>query len=126
MCLTRVSGGKKMYQSINMSDFYQMTKKSSLATIDVREKNEYESGHVKGSIHLPLSQLGEIYEILDKETKYYVICRTGSRSAMACDFLSEKGYTMVNVLGGMCAWKGQEEGVRKTNIRLYSPSESRL
>ena len=36
---------------------------------------------------------------------YYVICKSGMRSARACQFLAEQGYEVINVLGGMDAFE---------------------
>lgn len=57
---------------------------------------------------LPLSELLDRYTELDKAQPYYVICRSGKRSARACQFLEEQGYDVTNVQGGMNAledWK---------------------
>ena len=48
--------------------------------------------------------LAERYAELDKEQAYYVICKSGRRSARACQFLAEEGYDVTNVQGGMDAF----------------------
>lgn len=95
-----------MYKSIFMADFYQREKNNRLSILDVREVDEFQSGHIPSAQNLPLSRLPDIFEILDKAEAYYVICHSGGRSATACTFLSHQGFNVTNVMGGMTSWKG--------------------
>ena len=88
---------------INFNDFYQLYQKVSLSVLDVREVEEFEALHLEGARNFPLSQLADTYEQLDKTQPYYVICKSGIRSARACQFLAEQGYEVTNVQGGMDA-----------------------
>ena len=91
-------------KEITFNDFYQLYQKESLSVLDVREVEEFETLHLEGARNLPLSQLADTYEQLDKTQPYYVICKSGIRSARACQFLAEHGYEVVNVQGGMDAF----------------------
>lgn len=94
-----------MYKSLSMPEFDELVRKNDkLEILDVREKTEFESGHISNAKSLPLS---EFPISLDKETTYYVICHSGGRSSRACEQLSTEGYDVVNVLGGMSAWRGE-------------------
>ena len=76
--------------------------------LDVREAAEYAFGHVPGAKSIPMGELEERLSELDKEQEIYVICRTGTRSDMAAQMLSEKGFSKVyNVLPGMSGWNGE-------------------
>jgi len=90
---------------ITFDDFYQLYQKESLSVLDVREVEEFEALHLEGARNFPLSQLADTYEQLDKTQPYYVICKSGMRSARACQFLAEQGYEVINVLGGMDAFE---------------------
>ena len=90
-------------KEITFNDFYQLYQKESLSVLDVREVEEFEALHLEGARNLPLSQLADTYDQLDKSQSYYVICKSGKRSARACQFLSEQGYDVINVQGGMDA-----------------------
>lgn len=90
-------------KEITFNDFYQLYQNSSLSVLDVREVEEFEALHLEGAHNFPLSQLADTYEQLDKTHPYYVICKSGIRSARACQFLTEQGYEVVNVQGGMDA-----------------------
>ena len=92
-------------KEITFNDFYQLYQKESLSELDVREVEEFETLHLEGARNLPLSQLADTYEQLDKTQPYYVICKSGIRSARACQFLAEHGYEVVNVQGGMDAFE---------------------
>lgn len=95
-----------MYQTMGHDEFYQLSKKKNLAILDVREADEFSAGHVPYSKNFPLSHLLQTFSQLDKQTPYYVICRSGNRSATACEFLSRQGFKVTNILGGTSAWKG--------------------
>lgn len=95
-----------MINEISAEDFYRLTQTQELAIIDVREMDEFANGHIQTAKLLPLSTLMQQYTQLNKAQKYYIICRSGNRSGMACQFLSAQGYDVINVLGGMNAWKG--------------------
>lgn len=88
---------------ITFNNFYQLYQKEALSVLDVREVEEFEALHLEGARNFPLSQLADTYEQLDKDNLYYVICKSGIRSARACQFLSEQGYEVINVQGGMDA-----------------------
>lgn len=73
--------------------------------IDVRERFEYEAGHIPTAKNFPLSTLQQTYSSLDKNQTYYIICRSGARSLRASEFLDQKGYKVINVLGGLLNWR---------------------
>ena len=92
-------------KDITFNDFYQLYQNSPLSVLDVREVEEFQTLHLEGAQNLPLSQLADIYDQLDKDLLHYVICKSGIRSARACQFLVEQGYEVINVQGGMTAFE---------------------
>uniref|UniRef100_A0A1S0ZDH6 Rhodanese n=1 Tax=Salmonella enterica subsp. enterica serovar Saintpaul TaxID=90105 RepID=A0A1S0ZDH6_SALET len=92
-------------KEITFNDFYHLYQNEQLFLVDVREVDEFESLRLEGARNLPLSQLADTYEQLDKDQLYYVICKSGMRSARACQFLAEQGYEVINVQGGMTAFE---------------------
>lgn len=90
-------------KEISFDEFYQLYQNEQLSLVDVREVEEFEALHLEGARNFPLSQLADTYKQLDKDQLYYVICKSGMRSARACQFLSEQGYDVINVQGGMDA-----------------------
>ena len=98
-----------MMKSKAVNDLAAEVEAKTLNLIDVREADEYASGHVPGATNLPLSDFLERYGELDKEKSYHIICQSGARSAQACAFLEEEGYYVTNVAGGTSAWLGDLE-----------------
>lgn len=96
-----------MYESISIDDFEELMKKEFLNIIDVREPDEYASGHIEEAVLVPLQTLSEKISDFDPEETYYVICHSGGRSAVACEFMTTEGFKVSNVLGGMMAWSGK-------------------
>jgi rhodanese-related sulfurtransferase len=72
--------------------------------VDVREVEEYTDGHVSGALFAPLSELPDMTHQFRRDEVNYVICRSGGRSAKACEFLAGLGYDVVNIAGGTMAW----------------------
>lgn len=93
-----------MIKSVAISAAKKELLKQAFSLIDVREADEFASGHIAGAVNLPLSQLAARYQELDKDRAYHVICQMGGRSARACDFLSAQGYDVTNIEGGTAAW----------------------
>jgi rhodanese-related sulfurtransferase len=79
-----------------------------LLVLDVREDDEWEAGHIAGSVHLPLMELGARYAELaelSRAEQTLVVCRVGNRSAYAAGFLLQQGVDAVNLEGGLDAWQ---------------------
>lgn len=92
-----------------MVEFEQLLKNKEINVIDVREDDEFESGHIKIAKHIALGTIPDNLDKLDEKEEYYVICHSGARSARASMFLGNKGYKVVNVMGGMSAYRGELE-----------------
>jgi rhodanese-related sulfurtransferase len=78
---------------------------SGSAVIDVRESDEFESGHVPTAKHVPLGAVPSNVDAFRSDTEVYVVCQAGGRSMRACEFLHDQGVTnVVNVIGGTAGW----------------------
>lgn len=77
--------------------------------IDVREHFEVKFGKVPGARNIPMQQLVNEMDTLDKNKEYILICRSGNRSGMVGQYLEMQGYKMVNVVDGMIGWSGEME-----------------
>ena len=75
-----------------------------LLVLDVREDDEWRVGHVEGSLHVRLVELGASYTELPHADQILVVCRVGSRSAYAAGFLIQQGIEAVNLEGGLLEW----------------------
>lgn len=86
--------------------------------LDVREIDEFESGHIPNAMHCYVGYLEEIASDLplDKNRPVVVTCGVGHRAGLAVSLLLKAGYTQVsNLLGGMKAWKALNYPVAKEN-----------
>ena len=92
-------------KEIPFNEFIPKHQAGEIQVVDVREQEEYDALHLDGVTLLPLSELVDRYTELDKAQAYYVICKSGRRSARACQFLEEEGYDVTNVQGGMDAFE---------------------
>jgi rhodanese-related sulfurtransferase len=73
--------------------------------IDVREVDEYQSGHVPCARLVVLGTVPENIDAFRGDGTAYVICRSGARSMRACEFLEAQGVAAVNIAGGTMAWQ---------------------
>lgn len=71
--------------------------------VDVRTNDEYESGHIKGAVNVPVSEIKSID--ISKDKKIVVYCRSGSRSNTAAKELIKLGYEKVYDMGGINNWE---------------------
>jgi rhodanese-related sulfurtransferase len=73
--------------------------------LDVRNADEFRTGHVDGAILMPLHIVPLRSGELSRSDTYYVICQSGARSAQATAYLAAQGYDVRSVEGGMGAWQ---------------------
>lgn len=76
--------------------------------IDVRADHEWEAGRIAGASHVPLPELPQRLEEIDKDRPVVVYCRGGNRSTMATDALAEAGYDAHKLSEGIVGWSGDE------------------
>ncbi len=81
---------------------------SGAQVIDVREPYEWDEAHLAGSYLIPLGQVVDRLDEIATGPSVYVICRSGVRSANACEYLRVQGIDAVNVTGGILAWLDAE------------------
>ena len=75
--------------------------------VDVRTRGEFASGHVKGSINIPLNELSSGVKKLKKETVVITCCASGMRSASAKASLKAMGFAEVHNGGGWMSLNGK-------------------
>jgi len=81
-----------------------------LFILDVREPTEFAFGHIPGAVNIPLGELEDRMDEIDEDKELHIICRTGNRSDLAAQKLTNKGYKNVkNVIPGMSEWNGSIE-----------------
>jgi rhodanese-related sulfurtransferase len=81
--------------------------------VDVREPYELRSGIIPGAISIPMGQLQQRIAELDKSRAHAIVCASGSRSASVAAWLSQQGFNVANVVGGMSLWMGARHPVQR-------------
>ena len=79
---------------------------NGILLIDVRQLDEYQSGHVAGAVHIALQEIPDRVEecVSADGSPTYFICKVGGRSAQACEYLAGESLNVVNIAGGTLAW----------------------
>ena len=86
----------------------QLINHKNALVLDVREPNEFESGHVLNSRLIPLGKLKQRMGELEKhkDQPIVVVCRSGNRSGTASYLLGKQDFTQIyNLAGGVLAWQ---------------------
>ena len=91
---------KELFGLDPKTDFAELVKQGA-TILDVRSKAEYASGHIKGSMNIPVEQLANnLGKLKDKQKVIITCCASGMRSASAKGILSSNGFTNVYNGGG--------------------------
>lgn len=91
---------------INAFELQTIMKEKDIIIIDLREQFEIDITSVPGTVNIPIRVLINNYkDILKKEEQYYLLCHTGQRSYYLTEYLTERGYNVVNALGGISMMK---------------------
>ena len=91
--------------SISAAEAHDRLARREAVLIDVRERREYRAGHAPGSKNMPLSSLSKRTHELPAERTYVAVCRSGNRSRSATAQLRSAGLDVLNLKGGMHAWR---------------------
>ena len=111
-CLLAVLGmttacGQKNYEDVDVAGFAELITDSTVIVLDVRTADEFRDGHIEGAVNIDVKEsdfLEKAKAMLPSGKTIAVYCRSGRRSANACNQLSAEGYKTVNLKGGIIAW----------------------
>jgi len=85
---------------LEKTDYSELVKNGAII-LDVRSKEEFNSGHIKGSVNIPVNTLqNNLSKLKDKNKPIITCCASGMRSASAKSILKNNGYTDVHNGGG--------------------------
>ncbi len=79
---------------------YKELLKQGATIVDVRTKAEYQQGHIRGAVNIPLNNLSNHYSSLNKSKPVITCCASGVRSGQAKSILASNGFTQVYNGGG--------------------------
>ena len=103
---TQKNGGG--YKQISQDEAKKMMDNGNVIILDVREKDEYDAGHIKGAVLLPVGSINAdtAAAVIDsKDSVVLVYCRSGNRSKKASAALAKLGYKNICEFGGITTWK---------------------
>lgn len=89
-----------LVQQWRAEDEPALPRDGSVQLVDVRTQAEYAAGHIDGFINLPVDQLREHLEQLDKTKPVYLVCQSGLRSYIASRILKGSGFACSHLAGG--------------------------
>jgi thiosulfate sulfurtransferase len=95
------------FHSINIRDIMSEVMATGGVVVDVREYGDFAKKHIPMAINVPLSKIQSGNFSLPKNRTLILYCESGGRSAMAAKLLSEKGYVVINTIGGIREYKGE-------------------
>jgi len=111
LCLTGCSAEEKMtYRQISQEEAKQMmVRDDGHIIVDVRRQDEYDTGHIPGTILIPNESIGteQPEQLPDKDQIILIYCRSGRRSKEAAQKLADMGYTNIYEFGGIIDWTGE-------------------
>lgn len=112
-----LSGRLQKFANLSVPEVARKTGRDNTLLIDVREPDEWRSGHIKGARHIPLGKLSDKIEELqkkDQDKDIVIYCRSGNRSATAASMLVKAGFEQVGHLaGGIVAWEAEKYPVTR-------------
>ncbi|MCO7176538.1 rhodanese-like domain-containing protein [Sporolactobacillus kofuensis] len=97
-----------MFEEILPQEVESLRLQGKVASIiDVREADEYESGHIPGAVNISVNHIEEKLNLIDKDKEYILVCHSGGRSSYASEVMADHGFKVKNMTGGMLAWTGE-------------------
>ena len=111
------------YQQITQEEAKEMMDTQEVIILDVREQDEYDSGHIPGAVLLPVGTIDETTAaevIPEKDSTVLVYCRSGNRSKTASSALADLGYTNIYEFGGINTWPYETESKKEREGKATS------
>ncbi len=109
LLLAACGGSSANVANLSTQEFASSIKNSEVVILDVRTPGEFASGHIQGAINIDVEGPDFQSQIatLDKSKEYAIYCRSGRRSIVAADLMSDKGFTKLsNLESGIISWQG--------------------
>ena len=100
--------GQGNFENTDVQGFAELVADTNVIVLDVRTAAEFAEGHLERAINIDYHQSDFVEKAkatLPLDKKIAVYCRSGRRSAGAAGKLGEDGYKLVNLKGGIIAWK---------------------
>ena len=97
------------WRTVTQEEAKRIMKRTGCTVLDVRTREEYDSGHIPGAVCVPVETIAEFppEDLPDLNQTILVYCRSGNRSKQAAGKLAAMGYTGVLEFGGIKTWDGE-------------------
>jgi len=129
LMITACSLNGQQANAINPDAFLKAMSAGEIQVLDVRTADEYKSGHINNALQanwLDKNEFNDRTSHLDKNKTVYIYCLSGGRSGAAAEVLRTKGYNVINLEGGINAWKreskplvGVDPNAKQTSMASY-------
>ncbi len=109
------------YEDTNAEGFAKLIAEPDVVILDVRTAEEFNGGHIENALNIDVKQpdfMQKAKVALPKEKTIAVYCRSGKRSANAATKLAAEGFKVVNLHGGIMAWKEVNMPVTTDNYEV--------
>ena len=100
--------GQQNFENTDVNGFANLIADPDVVLLDVRTEKEFNEGHLANALNIDIKQSGFVEKakaVLPIDKTIAVYCRSGKRSALAAVQLAPEGYKVVNLEGGILAWK---------------------
>ena len=98
------------FNSMSSTEAYELiSSDSDVIVLDVRSEAEFLTGHIEGSILLPIDEIEDLANdvLLNQDSTILVLCQSGNRSRIASQTLANLGFKNVYDIGGIINWPGE-------------------
>lgn len=104
-------------KTINVSDLQALQQNQSLNILDVREMYEYNICKIDGAVNIPMGEITERVDELERDEALYVCCKSGKRAEAVCNLLiTDYGFeNLILIEGGIEAYANQIDN----SLELY-------
>ena len=109
--------GQQGYENMDVNAFAERIKSPDVVLLDVRTAEEFGEGHLSNAFNIDVKEedfVEKAKTALPADKTIAVYCRSGKRSANAAAMLAKEGFKVVNLLGGITAWKNAGMPVEMT------------
>ncbi len=109
-CQAQGCDAKSMLTTVSPQEFNsKLTAVPDSVLLDIRTADEFSQGHIVNAVNQDFYQTSDFnakLDSLDKNSPYFIYCRSGNRSGQALELMRQKGFTNVtNLAGGIVAWE---------------------
>ncbi len=95
------------FETIRTNDIDQYIGNPNVLIIDLRNRDEYNSGHIPGAVNIPYEELEDYMKRFQHNQLLIFYCDRGNISLLAARDLSKYGYNIKSLFGGLRAYRGK-------------------